>query len=156
LVVAGIVLLCTVGVCAAGAVIVPQLGEVAGCRTNQAPEASGVQDDPKRVKEILPALGEVTRAHWRWREARPHTCPELGPMDLFYEGFAALPPDRAAAVQAEHPWEPAGAPEVPAELAGYAPPGPAWRRSAAFDTATRATIWLDPGSGTVYFSYLRG
>jgi hypothetical protein len=158
LVVAVVVLLCTVGVCGVAVALGPRLAGLAGCRSDAAPEVSGVQQDAGRIHAALPALGEVTAPHWRWREARPHTCPELGPMDLYYEGFAVLAPDRVAALRAEHEWAPAAAPEVPEELVPFGPrdPAPAWQRSASFDALTRASVWLDPGTGTVYFSYLRG
>jgi hypothetical protein len=155
LVVVGAVLLCTLGLCGAGAVLVPRFFDAAGCRPRP-PEVSGVQDDAARIQAAVPALGPVSRPHWRWREARAHTCPDLGPTDVYYEGFAVLAPDHATKLQSAHQWSPTGAPDVPPELSEHAPAAAAWRRSATFDAETRASVWLDPASATVYFRYLRG
>lgn len=156
LVLAAAGLLCTLGLCGAGAVLGPQLAEVAGCRDTGGPAVSSVRDDPGRVREILPPLGDPVAAHWRWRETRPRTCPDLGPMDYIYEGFATLPRERVGALRSAYDWIPTTAPDVPADLAPHAPAAPDWLSSPAFDAATHAHVWLDAGSGTVYFTYLRG
>jgi hypothetical protein len=156
LVVAAVVLLCTLGLCSAGAVLAPQLAEVAGCRASAGPDVSGVQDDPKRVRDVVPLLGEPVAAHWRWREARPRTCPDIGPMDYIYEGFAVLVRDRVEALRSSYGWSPSAAPDVPPELAPHGPGAPEWLRSTAFDAEVHGQVWLDPGSATVYFTYVRG
>jgi len=102
-----------------------------------------------------PADGIVT-VHYRWRESRPHTCPDIGgPIGTYYEGFAVLAPAQAAALRAAHNWEAGAAPDVPAELAQYAPPGAAWQRTADLYRGSRSAIWLDQNSDTAYFSFLR-
>jgi hypothetical protein len=156
IIVSAVVLVCTIGTCVVVLTLAPTLTELAGCPTSAQPEMSGVYDDAKRVRQLLPALGEPESAHWRWREVRPRTCPEIAPMDVIFEGFAVLPPDRLAALQAGYPWEPTAAPEVPAELAAHAPAAPAWRRSAAFNSAAQTLLWLDPASRTAYFTHLQG
>jgi hypothetical protein len=155
LIVAGVVLLCALGLCGVGALVAPRFADVAGCRPRP-PDVSGVQTDAARVQNAIPALGTVSGAHWRWREARAHTCPDIGPTDLFYEGFAALATARGRELLAAHRWEPTAAPDIPPELAQHAPPGPAWHRSPTFDAEARASIWLDPTTATVFFRYLRG
>jgi hypothetical protein len=154
LIVAGVAMLCTLGLFGVGALVLPRVADV-GC-TPRPPEISGVQDDTARVRTALPALGAVSRAHWRWREARAHTCPDIGPTDVYYEGFATLTPDQVTTIQAAHPWEATAPPDVPTELAQHAPPTPTWHRSTGFDAEARAAIWLDPATATVYFRYLRG
>jgi hypothetical protein len=77
-------------------------------------------------------------------------------MDLYYEGFAVLAREGAATLGSAHTWEPDIAPDVPAEFATFAPAAPAWQRSTTLDSETGASVWLDPGTATVYFSYLRG
>jgi hypothetical protein len=149
-----VVLLCTVGVCAAGAALGPQIATVVGCK-EPGPYVSGVQEDAKRVREILPVIGEPSSVRWRWREARPRTCPDLGPMRYVYEGFAVLAPERLTALRTGYSWSPAMAPDVPAVLAPLGPTAPAWRRSAALDAAARGSLWLDEPSRTVYFTYVR-
>jgi hypothetical protein len=99
----------------------------------------------------------IVSVHYRWREARPRTCPDLGgPIGTYYEGFAVLSSTQAAALRAAYVWESAAAPDVPAELAQYAPPGAAWQRTASLYPGSRSAIWLDQNSATAYFSYLRG
>jgi hypothetical protein len=99
----------------------------------------------------------IVSVHYRWRDARPRTCPDLGgPIGTYYEGFATLTPAQAAALRSSYVWEAAAAPDVPAELAQYAPPGAAWQRTANLYRGSRSAIWLDRNSATAYFSYLRG
>jgi hypothetical protein len=94
--------------------------------------------------------------HYRWREARPRTCPDIGgPIGTYYEGFAVLTPAQAGALRTSYKWEPSAAPDVPAELSQYAPPGAAWQRTADLYRGSRSAIWLDQNSDTAYFSFLR-
>jgi hypothetical protein len=153
--VAAVAVLCTAGTCGTITWLSPELADVAGCPRTIRVAVSGVQDDVHRIQAVLPGLGDVEAVHYRWREARPRTCPDLGPMDLYYEGFAVLSAPRAAELRAAYPWAPADGPAVPAELAPFAPPNPAWQRSAAADTALDGTYRLDANSPTVYFTYLR-
>ena len=46
--------------------------------------------------------------------------------------------------------------DVPAELSPYAPPQAAWQRAADLYPGSGTVIWLDHGSDTAYFSYLKG
>jgi hypothetical protein len=155
LLITGVAVLFGVAMCVVGAVIANRIPGIAGC-DERPPFVSGPQDDADRVAELMPALGQVTAAHYRFRDARPRVCPEVGPMTTYYEGFATLAPDRAAALRTGYRWTPARAPDVPDELEEHAPVDAAWQRSAQLDTESRAEIWFDHGSGTVYFSYLRG
>jgi hypothetical protein len=157
-------------VCAVGFVIALRIPGIAGCEDGP-PYVSAVQADAQRVATLIPQLAAapvtgpspapsgtvapVVSAHYRWREARPRTCPDLGPMDHYYEGFALLAPAQAQALRAAYTWTDAVLPTVPAELAQYSPPGAAWRRSADLEAGSRAKVWLDQGSDTVYFSLLR-
>jgi len=103
----------------------------------------------------VPATGIVS-VHYRWRESRPHTCPDIGgPIGTYYEGFAVLTTSQAGALRAAHTWEAATAPDVPAELAQFAPPNAAWQRTADLYRGSRSGIWLDRNSDTAYFNYLR-
>jgi hypothetical protein len=156
----------TVAVCAVGLVIAVRLPGLAGCEEGP-PYVSAVQADARRLAGLIPELavapspassgpaGGFVSVHYRWREARPRTCPDLGPMDHYYEGFAVLAPERAQALRTAYTWTDAVLPTVPAELAQYSPPGAAWQRSADLDAGSRADVWLDRGSDTVYFSLLR-
>lgn len=99
----------------------------------------------------------IVSVHYRWRESRPHTCPDIGgPIGTYYEGFAVLTRAQAGALRASHTWEAATAPDVPAELAQFAPANAAWQRTADLYRGSRSAIWLDQNSDTAYFSYLRG
>lgn len=110
---------------------------------------------PPSAQPSAPANG-IVGVHYRWRESRPHTCPDIGgPIATYYEGFAVLTPAQAAALRASHTWEAGAAPEVPVELAQYAPANAAWQRTADLYRGSRSTIWLDRNSDTAYFSFLR-
>jgi hypothetical protein len=143
--------LCLVGTCATVFVLRGPLADVAGCPRDLTPAQSGVVDDANRVHELLPGLGEIVSAHYRWREMRPRTCPDLGPMDFTYEGFAVL----AAGFGQAWAWLPADTPTVPAELSPYAPAAPVWQRSPTLDADLHAQVWFDAGTVTVWFTYLR-
>jgi hypothetical protein len=110
---------------------------------------SAVSTDADRVAKLFPALGPVTGAHWQSREARPRTCPDIGPMDYVYEGIVTLaaPIDRSRYV-----WQPASL-SIAAALSAYAPPNAQWRESRDFNDAIApsARFYLDDGSDTVYF-----
>jgi hypothetical protein len=172
----GLTLTAAILVCAVGSLLVVRLSDVAGCEPR--PAAIGpVQDDVAKITVVIPDLalppapsgaassspdGVTTSAtgivsvHYRWRESRPTTCPDFGgPVGTYYEGFAVLTPAQAAALRASYPWEPGAAPDVPAELSQYAPPGAAWQRTADLYRGSRSAIWLDRNSDTAYFSYLR-
>jgi hypothetical protein len=149
--------------CAAGAVVVaiqlaPTLTGLAGCEDATAPAVSEVRDDAKRVGELFPRLGEFTATHWQFREARPRTCPEFGPMDYVYSGFVTLAPATLEAYRRDHKWAAADAPDVPPDLREYAPGAPNWQRSTTFDQAVAGAapvFRLDAASGTLYFNMIR-
>jgi hypothetical protein len=149
LVVVGLTMLCVGSVCAGAAVIGP--GPILGCDTDPTPAVPTVQDDPHRVAGLFPRLGAVRAAHWQVRDARPRTCPDLGPMDYVYDGLVV-----PAADPVGYAFTPAAAPAIPPGLAELAPPGAAWQTSAAFDAAMAGTFWFDPGAHTLYFHLLKG
>jgi hypothetical protein len=164
LLITGIAVLCAVVLCGAGLVIAQRIPGIAGCEEGP-PYVSAVQEDVEKIAGTVPDLAEAPSAspdgrgiastHYRWREARPRTCPDLGPMDYYYEGFAVLTAARAAALRTRYTWSSDTAPDVPAQLSQYAPPGAVWQRSTDLEAGGRAQIWLDRGSDTVYFSYLK-
>jgi hypothetical protein len=170
-------------VCAGGSLLAVRFSDIAGCEPR--PAAVGpVQDDVAKIAVVIPDLGQppasagpsgaagsetdsvtasatgavsgIVSVHYRWRESRPTTCPDLGgPIGTYYEGFAVLTPAQAGALRTSYVWEPAAAPDVPAELSQYAPPAPAWQRTADLYRGSRSVIWLDRNSDTAYFSFLR-
>jgi hypothetical protein len=173
-----------VAVCGGGYVLTLRLSDLAGCEPR--PAAVGpVQDDVAKIVAVIPDLAwppapsasagpsgatsasngtppasasadGIASVHYRWRESRPRTCPDIGgPIGTYYEGFAVLAPAQARALRASYAWEPGAAPDVPAELAQYAPPGAAWQRTADLYRGSRSAIWLDQNSDTAYFSFLR-
>jgi hypothetical protein len=149
LVVVGLTALCVGAVCLGATAIGP--GTILGCDTDPTPAVPTVQDDPHRVAELFPRLGAVRAAHWQVRDARPRTCPDLGPMDYVYDGLVVPAADPAGFV-----FTPAAAPAIPPGLTELAPPGAAWQVSAAFDSAMGGKFWFDPGSHTLYFHLLKG
>jgi hypothetical protein len=150
LVLAGLTALCMVGACLGLAAVGP--GTLLGCNTDPTPAVPTVLDDPKRVAELFPRLGDVRGVHWQIRDARPRTCPDIGPMRYVYDGLVALAADPTG-----YAFVPAAAPPaIPAGLAPLAPAGARWQTSADFDAAQGASFWLDPGSHTLYFHVLRG
>jgi hypothetical protein len=154
LVVVGLTALCVGAVCLGATAIGP--GTILGCDTDPTPAVPTVQDDPHQVAELFPRLvphlGEVRTVHWQIRDARPRTCPDLGPMDYVYDGLVVPAADPVAGFA----FAPAGAPAIPPGLAELAPPGAAWQVSGAFDTAMGGKFWFDPGSHTLYFHLLKG
>jgi len=158
LILAGLSVCCVVGVCGLVAAVAPSLPELAGCPTATAPVTAPVRDDTARLRELLPALGELRSAHWQVREARPRLCPDIGPMDYIYEAVVVLPVGGAQRLTAGYDFAPAAAPEVPAALAGEVPAAPAWQTSARYDAtlAPGARAWLDVATETMFVYYLRG
>jgi hypothetical protein len=153
LVVVGLTALCVGAVCAGAAALGP--GTILGCDTDPTPAVPTVQDDPRRVAELFPRLlaqvGELRAVHWQVRDARPRTCPDLGPMDYVYDGLAVPRTDPVG-----YAFTPAAAPAIPPGLAELAPGAAAWQTSAAFDAAMGGKFWFDPGSRTFYFHLLKG
>jgi hypothetical protein len=149
LVVVGLTALCVGAVCLGATAIGP--GTILGCDTDPTPAVPTVQDDPRQVAELFPRLGAVRAAHWQIRDARPRTCPDLGPMDYLYDGLVVPAADPVGFV-----FTPAAAPAIPPGLAELAPSGASWQTSAAFDAATGAKFWWDPASHTLYFHVLKG
>lgn len=182
----GLTLVVAIAVCAGGYVLTLRISDLAGCEPRPA-ATGPVQDDLEKITAVIPDLARppapsesaapsgatsaasdstppasaradgIVSVHYRWREARPRTCPDLGgPVGTYYEGFAVLSPAQATALRTSYTWEPAAAPDVPAELAQYAPQGAAWQRTANLYRGSRSAIWLARNSDTAYFSYLRG
>jgi hypothetical protein len=180
----GLTLAVAIALCAGGYVLTLKLSDLAGCDARAA-AVGPVQDDVAKITAVLPDLAlppapsasaapsgaassdvtpsagspgnGIVSVHYRWRESRPHTCPDIGgPIGTYYEGFAVLTPVQARALRASHAWEAAAAPDVPAELAQFAPANAAWQRTADLYRGSRSAIWLDQNSDTAYFSYLRG
>jgi len=100
------------------------------------------------------AVSGITTAHYQFRDARRHTCPEISTVLTIYEGLAELTPARADALTAEYRFTPAEAPSVPDDLQRFAPANAAWQRSDGLDKAANAKVWFDAGSRTAFFTYL--
>ncbi|HEU5107852.1 MAG TPA: hypothetical protein VFT95_04790 [Micromonosporaceae bacterium] len=137
------------------------------------PYVSDVSDDAALVPRILPELGPVTEARWRWSSewstyggrggGRSGGTPFLRKrQDLTFEGFALLSPARVAALLGEDAggrgliwYEVTNGPAVPQALARFRPPRPTWLESGSFRSQDRdvawTAVWLDKGSGVVYF-----
>jgi hypothetical protein len=149
LIVVGLTALCVGAVCLGATAIGP--GAIFGCDTDPTPAVPTVQDDPHQVAELFPRLGAVRAVHWQIRDARPRTCPDLGPMDYVYDGLVVPAADPSGFVLA-----PAAAPAIPPGLAELAPRSASWQTGAAFDAAMGGSFWFDPGSHTLYFHVLKG
>jgi hypothetical protein len=149
LVVVGLTALCVGAVCLGATAIGP--GTILGCDTDPTPAVPTVQDDARQVAELFPRLGEVRTVHWQIRDARPRTCPDLGPMDYVYDGLVVPAADPAGSI-----FTPSAAPAIPPGLAELAPPGARWQVSGAYDAAIGGKFWFDPGSHTLYFHVLKG
>ncbi len=147
---AALAVVCGGAVCFAAARIAPAIVGL-DCTPASTPSVSPVYTDATRVTRLFPKLRPFGEAHWRVREVRPRTCPDIGPMDYVTEGLVTLPAETAAAYRSGYPWTPA-APEIPATLAELAPRGARWTHSAEFDAATGpGTFYADAGSGALYF-----
>jgi hypothetical protein len=133
--------------------VVPDVLDLGGCVNATAPAVSSVSTDATRVARLFPGLGPVRAVHWQSREARPRTCPEVGPMDYFYEGVVELRPE---AVDRSYRWM-ASTPDLMPALRQYAPPNPAWQQSHEFHDAvagaadTSSFFYVDLDSATMYF-----
>ena len=149
LVLAALTALCVGVGCVGVAAVGP--GTLLGCETDPTPAVPAVRDDPKRVAELFPKLGEVREVHWQVREARPRTCPDLGPMDYLFDGLVSLAADPAG-----YTWQPTAAPAIPKGLVELAPRAVAWQVSTDFDAAMGGSFHLDPDSHTLYFHVLKG
>ena len=155
LVVSGLTLLCVVGVCGAAIAVRTALPSVMGCTDATKPTVSSVVDRPEHIKELFPKLGPLTAVHWQEREARPRTCPEIGPMDYILTGFAVLAPETATDYRQRYTWTAATPPDVPADLRAFAPASPQWTFSDDFDrdiAGVTPMFHFDRASGTLYFT----
>ena len=135
------------------------------------PHVSGVETDAATVARLMPELGPVAEAHWRWRDEwsthkRGHgkrNSPSFKKkrQDVTFEGFALLSRERVATLLARRtggrtviPWEPADAdpnsnrppPPIPGPLARLAPPAPSWLIS--WDFPDEPSDGLRYGSGS--------
>jgi len=149
LIISGLVVFAVLAVC----VVVSSLGSTMsaafGCTAATAPVVGEVVQQPQRVRELLPALGTVSGAHWQDRELRVRLCPDAGPMTHETTGFAVL----AAADRTRYTWQPATAPDVPEDLRRFAPTAPQWTDAAGFDAAMGpGTFRYDRASGTLFFA----
>jgi hypothetical protein len=149
-----------------------------------APHVSGVETDAAIVARLMPELGPVAEAHWRWRDEwstsggrTRRNLPSFNKkrQDVTFEGFALLSRERVATLLATHPggrsvipWEPADAdpnssrprPPIPDPLARFGPPAPSWLISRDFpdapsDGRLQYEIWLDEKSRTAFFLHQR-
>lgn len=143
--IAGLATICSVGTCGIAIAAADSLPVIAGCTDRGAePDVSGVLDDVRRIREEVPGLSQAISGHYRWKETRPRTCPDLYPMTYRYEGFAVLPPDLSSELAARG--QPAVLPSVPEPLQQYAPSGASWVKV--------DELYLDPASRTVWFNYV--
>jgi hypothetical protein len=150
LVFAALTVLCGGAVCFAAVRIAPVLLGL-DCEPSQTPSVSPVYTDTVAVSRRFPRLGPIEQAHWQSRQARPRTCPDIGPMDYITEGLVTLEPQTAAGYRRDHSWTPA-TPEIPAALAASVPAGARWTHSQDFDAAMgTGTFYADAGSATLYF-----
>jgi hypothetical protein len=137
--------------------LVPDILSLSGCVNATAPAVSAVSTDTAKVSTLFPRLDATQAVHWQSREARPRTCPDIGPMDYFYEGLVVLRPDAATTYRTAYQWTPA-APDIQPALRQYAPVNADWRQSRAFHDSVAgpgdlsSRFFLDVGSATVYFT----
>jgi hypothetical protein len=161
LIVSALMILCVGGACLTVMGIGPAANTLMGCADSTAPTVGTVKDDPRRIPQLFPAIvaADIASTHWQARDARPHPCPEIGPMDQIYSGFVTLIPETAQRYRAEYTWVPGEPPDVPEDLRAYAPADPHWRRSAEFDrdvAGTVPTFLFDEATGTLWFTKILG
>jgi hypothetical protein len=148
---------CAGVVCFGVARLVPDVLSLGGCVNATAPAVSAVSTDAAKVSTLFPQLTGVQAVHWQSRESRPRTCPDIGPMDYFYEGLVVMRPDAAVTYRTGYGWAPA-APDIRPALRQYAPGNADWRQSRGFHDAVAGAadvssyFFVDLGSGTVYFT----
>jgi hypothetical protein len=66
-----------------------------------APDSAPPSDGTPSADAVVNGIVSV---HYRWRESRPTTCPDLGgPIGTYYEGFAVLTPAQATALRTSYP-----------------------------------------------------
>jgi hypothetical protein len=149
---AALAVLCGGAVCVAAVQIGPALVGM-DCEPSQTPSVSPVYTDATAVARLFPRLGPFEEAHWQTREARPRTCPDIGPMDYIKEGVVTLRAETAAGYRTGYAWTPA-TPQIPATLAVFAPAGARWVHSHELDTAIGpGTFYADAGGAALYFVY---
>lgn len=147
------------------------------------PHVSGVEIDTATVASLMPELGPVAEAHWRWRDEWStrggrgrRNLPSFNTkrQDVTFEGFALLSREKVATLLARRPdgelvipWKPADGspnsnmppPPIPGPLARFGPPAPSWLITWAFpDTPSdvqRYEIWLDEKSRMAFFVHQR-
>jgi len=155
IVLAALSLCCVLGVCAVGASVGPVVFDELSCEPS-APATTPVYTDPQRLLEVLPEIGEVRSVRWQVREARPHGCPDIGPMDFYLDAVVTLPTGTGQKLQPEYGFAPAEEPDVPEGLRDGLPPAPVWQRSTRYNEHLRSQAWLDVATDTLVVSHLRG
>ncbi len=151
LVFAALAVVCGGAVCFAAARIMPALLGL-DCTPATTASVSPVYTDRTTVTRLFPRLGPFADAHWQIREARPRTCPDIGPMDLVTEGSVTLGAQTAAVYRGGYPWAPVASLEIPAALREFVPAGASWVHSREFDAAIGpGRFYADTGSATLYF-----
>jgi hypothetical protein len=146
------------------------------------PHVSGVEIDTATVARLMPELGTVAEAHWRWRDewsTRGGTRKNLPAFntklqDVTFEGFALLSREKVATLLARRldgelviRWTPADddpnsdvpPPPIPGSLARFGPPAPSWLVSWNFPDKPSGVwqyeIWLDDKSRMAFFVHQR-
>jgi len=141
---------CGGAACFAAVQIAPALVGLS-CEPSQTPSVSPVYTDTTTVARLFPKLGAFQEAHWQTREARPRTCPDIGPMDYVKEGVVTLLPETAQQYREGYLWS-FETPEIPPALAGFAPAGARWSHSQQFDAMIgTGRFYVDPVSPALFF-----
>jgi hypothetical protein len=136
---------CVIAACGVALALRDWVPGLAGCPDPTKPPKSAIFTDPIQIEQRYPQLKPIQSVHWQVREARPRSCPEIGPMDYVTDGLAVLTPAQVAALPAVAGTAPPL--DIPDDLRPFTPPGPQWR-------SIGAELWLDPPSATVYFRHV--
>lgn len=129
-------------------------GSASGSPAPNASDGSGRASSSAGPSPSASAVSGITTAHYQFRDARKHTCPEISPVLTIYEGLAQLDPARADALKAEYTFTSGEAPTVPADLQQFVPANANWQRSDDLDKLSGAKIWYDAASRTAFFNRL--
>jgi hypothetical protein len=139
---------CVIAGCGVALALRDWVPGLAGCAEVTKPTKTAVITEPARIEQLFPQLKPIRSVHWQEHEARPRSCPEIGPMDYVMNGFAVITEARAAELAAAAPATAPSAlpaPDVPVDLRPFAPAAASWQ-------AIGAGLLLERASATVYFT----
>lgn len=114
-----------------------------------------VQDSRKWTDQEIPGIGDYMKVHWLGKAASNPCSRVPGPTDWSYQGFAQLRPQDAKDLQAGNTWQPQAPAEIWPELLPFAPTNAQWLHTVNH-TDYNGDLYLDQGTGTLFFALLHG